>query len=82
MPILVDKDGDGVVVIDGKTSRRLYDRASEKKAIHLISAWAVENRFVLAQIVDEVAGIQLLSAQLDSSVLGIAAVTPDDHYLA
>ena len=40
----------GVIAIDGKTSRRTHDRAAGKKALHLVSAWAVENRLVLAQL--------------------------------
>jgi predicted transposase YbfD/YdcC len=44
----------GVVAIDGKTLRRSHDRANGKKALHLVSAWASENRMVLAQVaVDE-----------------------------
>jgi hypothetical protein len=40
----------GVIAIDGKTSRRTHDQATGKKALHLVSAWAVENRLVLAQL--------------------------------
>lgn len=44
----------GVVAIDGKTLRGSHDRANGKKALHLVSAWAAENRMVLAQVaVDE-----------------------------
>jgi len=44
----------GVVAIDGKTLRRSHDAANGKKALHLVSAWAVENRMVLDQVaVDE-----------------------------
>lgn len=44
----------GVVAIDGKTLRRSHDAANGKKALHLVSAWATENRMVLAQVaVDE-----------------------------
>jgi predicted transposase YbfD/YdcC len=44
----------GVIAIDGKTLRRSHDAANGKKALHLVSAWAVENRLVLAQVaVDE-----------------------------
>src|SRR5438034_3784679 len=44
----------GVVAIDGKTLRRSHDGANGKKALHLVSAWAAENRLVLAQVaVDE-----------------------------
>src|SRR5712691_328444 len=40
----------GVVAIDGKTLRRSHDRPAGKQALHLVSAWAVENRLVLAQV--------------------------------
>lgn len=44
----------GVIAIDGKTLRRSHAAANGKKARPLVSAWAVENRMVLAQVaVDE-----------------------------
>jgi predicted transposase YbfD/YdcC len=59
----------GVIAIDGKTSRRSHDQAAGKKALHLVSAWAVENRLVLAQIAteeksNEITAIPLLLRQL------------------
>lgn len=39
-----------VVAIDGKSVRRSYDRGKGKGAIHMVSAWASENRLVLAQL--------------------------------
>lgn len=38
-----------VIAIDGKELRHSYDTFMGKKAIHLVSAWASENRVVLAQ---------------------------------
>lgn len=38
-----------VVAIDGKTLRRSHD-GNDKAAIHMVSAWATENRLVLAQV--------------------------------
>lgn len=35
-----------VVAIDGKTLRHSYDTESGKGAIHMVSAWATENRLV------------------------------------
>src|SRR5258708_1098396 len=44
----------GVIAIDGKTLRRSHDATNGKKALHLVSAWAAEQRMVLAQLaVDE-----------------------------
>lgn len=40
----------GVIAIDGKTVRRSHDAANGKKALHMVSAWACENRMVLAQV--------------------------------
>jgi hypothetical protein len=42
-----------VVAIDGKTLRRSYDRRSAKGAIHMVSAWAAQNRVVLGQLKTE-----------------------------
>ena len=39
----------GVVAVDGKTLRRTHDHKSNKSAIHMVSAWSVENKLVLAQ---------------------------------
>lgn len=59
----------GVIAIDGKTSRRTHDRQTGKKALHLVSAWAAENRLVLAQLAteeksNEISAIPLLLQQL------------------
>ena len=39
-----------VVPIDGKTLRRSHDHSHGQSAIHLVSAWASENRLVLGQL--------------------------------
>lgn len=39
-----------VISIDGKQLRGSYDSANKKAAIHMVSAWANENRMVLGQI--------------------------------
>lgn len=38
-----------VIAIDGKTLRQSYDPRDSKAAIHMVSAWATENRLVLGQ---------------------------------
>src|SRR6516164_4191322 len=63
---------EGVIAIDGKTSRRTHDHAAGKKALHLVSAWAVENRLVLAQLAteeksNEITAIPLLLEKLTLS---------------
>lgn len=40
----------GVIALDGKTIRHSYDKVLGKKAIHMVSAWSVGNRFVLGQV--------------------------------
>ena len=46
--------GAEVVAIDGKSLRRSVDRAKGKGPIHMVSAWAQQNRLVLGQLkVDE-----------------------------
>ena len=41
-------DGE-VIAIDGKTVRRSYDAGGDKGAVHMVSAWASQNRLVLGQ---------------------------------
>lgn len=38
-----------LIPIDGKTLRRSFDRASGKGPLHMVNAWAVNNRLVLGQ---------------------------------
>ena len=38
-----------IIPIDGKQLRRSHDNSLGKKAIHMVSAWAAENRVVLGQ---------------------------------
>jgi predicted transposase YbfD/YdcC len=40
----------GVIAIDGKTMRRSFDRASAASPLHLVSAFAADQRLVLGQI--------------------------------
>ena len=44
----------GVVAIDGKTLRRSFDRAAGKSPLHMVHAWATDQRLLLGQVaVDE-----------------------------
>jgi hypothetical protein len=38
-----------VVAVDGKAARRSFDRQGGRRPLHLVSAWAVEQRLVLGQ---------------------------------
>src|SRR5258708_33219914 len=65
----ISKTVKGVIAIDGKTLRHSHDQGAGKKALHLVSAWAVENRLVLAQLAteeksNEITAIPLLLKQL------------------
>jgi len=42
-----------IIPIDGKTLRRSHDHKAGKAAIHMVSAWAAENRLVLGQVKTE-----------------------------
>ena len=42
-----------VVAIDGKTLRRSHDKSNDKKAIHMVSAWASANQVILGQLKTE-----------------------------
>jgi predicted transposase YbfD/YdcC len=65
----ISKKVKGVIARDGKTLRRSHDQVQGKKALHLVSAWAVENRLVLAQLAtseksNEITAIPVLLRQL------------------
>jgi predicted transposase YbfD/YdcC len=42
-----------LLAIDGKTVRHSFDRATGRKALHVVSAWIAENRMALGQIATE-----------------------------
>jgi len=46
---LVEATDGRVVAIDGKTLRHSFDKAKGKGALHMVSAWAAENRMILGQ---------------------------------
>ena len=61
---------EGVVAIDGKTLRGSFDSASQSSALHMVSAWSLENELVLGQIrtaakSNEITAIPQLIAMLD-----------------
>ncbi len=64
------KAGQGVIAIDGKTLRRTFDRAAQKSALHLVSAFCSAEQLVLGQIgsetkKNEVTAIKALLPLLD-----------------
>lgn len=59
-----------VIPIDGKTVRGSYDRNGKQSALHLVSAWASENRLFLGQVKvenksNEITAIPVLLKLLD-----------------
>lgn len=45
----VKREVDEIIAVDGKTARGSRDRASGGNPLHMVTAWACENRLVLAQ---------------------------------
>ena len=41
---------EGILAVGGKTPRRSYDRAEQRSPLHLVSAWAKEQRLALEQV--------------------------------
>jgi predicted transposase YbfD/YdcC len=69
---IVTATGAQVIPIDGKTLRGSYDREAKQSALHLVSAWASENRLLLAQVkvdekTNEITAIPALLELLDIS---------------
>jgi predicted transposase YbfD/YdcC len=68
-----------VIAIDGKTSRRSYQKKGSKEAIHMVSAFAARQRLVLGQVkVNEKSNeIVAIPALLDMMAIEGAVVTID-----
>ncbi len=69
---VIEDLGAQVIPIDGKTVKGSYDRNSEQSALHLVSAWATENRLFLGQVkveskTNEITAIPALLELLDIS---------------
>ena len=63
-------DKERLVAIDGKTLRKSFDTASDRVAIHMVSAWCETNHMVLGQLAveektNEITAIPKLLALLD-----------------
>jgi len=78
---LTESTGGKLIAIDGKTLRRSFDKASDKAAIHMVSAWSEMNHVVLGQITtdaksNEITAIPRLLEMLDiaGSVVTIDAM--------
>jgi predicted transposase YbfD/YdcC len=72
MQALVEATDGRLVAIDGKTLRHSFDTAAGHGALHLVSAWATENRLTLGQYAvdgksNEITAIPELVKMLDLS---------------
>jgi len=50
---LAEKSNGRLIAVDGKTLRHSFDHASEKAAIHMVSAWSEANHLVFGQVATE-----------------------------
>jgi len=41
---------EGVIAVDGKSPRGSFDRAAGKSPLHMVHAWAVDQRLLLGQV--------------------------------
>ena len=70
---------EGVVAVDGKTLRRSFDTGSGKSAVHMVSAWACNQKLVLGQrkVDDKSNEITAIPELLELLTLKGAIVTND-----
>jgi predicted transposase YbfD/YdcC len=81
MGAMAECSGGQLIAIDGKTIRRSFNKADNKAAIHLVSAWSETNSLVLGQLAtddksNEIKAIPRLLKMLDitDSVVTIDAM--------
>jgi len=70
---------EGVIAIDGKTSRRSGRKTGGNPPIHMVSAWASESRLVLGQVKVDAKGNEITALPLLLETLGLSGsiVTAD-----
>ncbi|MCO5215131.1 MAG: ISAs1 family transposase [Thermomicrobiales bacterium] len=75
---LPDRPAAGVIAIDGKTARRSGDPQREQSPLHLVTAYAVEQRLVIGQnaVGSKANEITVIPALLERLVLK----EPGDHH--
>lgn len=72
---LVQVSGGDIIAIDGKTLRHSYDSASNRAAIHMISAWSCGNELVLGQFKTEEKSNEITAIPELLKVLSLAGCT-------
>jgi predicted transposase YbfD/YdcC len=65
----------GVIAIDGKTLRGSNDKSRDGKAIHVVSAFAAENKLVLGQLATETKSNEITAIPLLLNMLDIQGAT-------
>jgi len=76
---LAKNKNEKIIALDGKTLRQSFDTANHKAAIHMVSAWACENKMVFGQIAtaDKSNEITAIPKLLEMLVLDGSVVTID-----
>lgn len=69
---VLGEDGRGVLAIDGKTLRRLFDRAARASPLHVVTAFACDARLVIGQAAVPEGGNEITAAR---SLLGLLDLT-------
>ena len=46
---VMQQTGGEIIAVDGKTARGSRDRKNNRNPLHMVSAWACQNRLVLGQ---------------------------------
>jgi predicted transposase YbfD/YdcC len=64
-----------VVAVDGKSLRRSFDRAAGASPLHLVNAWAAEERVVLGQMKVDAAGNEITAMPALLRLLDLAGAT-------
>jgi hypothetical protein len=80
---LVNSMGGEVIPIDGKTIRGSYDRNRGQSALHVISAWASEQRLVLGQmkVEDKSNEITAIPARVRASQSSFTKGVENSHHI-
>ena len=75
----VSNNRSDIIAIDGKTLRHSYDNADGKSSVHIVSAWACENKMVFGQVATEEKSneITAIPKLLEMLVLDGSVVTID-----
>lgn len=66
-----ERTGHALIAIDGKTLRGSYDREDRRSAIHMVSAFAVDNKVVMGQLKTEAKSNEITAIPALLSLLDI-----------